>query len=389
MAKSSDWVTLDFAKEIKVPADAWADWDPVAQKFITVAEKYGDKGVTTKTKSTVVYKPELWNTTWHDGNKMTVADFVFEMITTFDFGKDKSKVYNESLKSGVDTFLEHFKGVKIVSTDPLTIETYDDTFALDAELTVTDWFPGRYYPSASTNGMIAWHDLAPALLAEQDGKLAMTTDKAQAAKIEWTSLLAGPAVEIEKTYLDKAIADKFLPYAPTMSQYVKPEEIDARYANLSKFYDAHKHFMIGTGPYFVDQVFPVEGNLTLSRYEPYLFPADQFAAFAAPKIATASVDGPTSVKAGEEASFDVTVDFNGEAYPSADIAKVSYILFDASNAVVSTGEGALTAEGMYQIVIPADVTAKLSEGASKISVVVSSKVVSIPSFVAYEFVVTK
>lgn len=33
-----DWVNLTFEDTITVPADAWVDWDPVAQKFITAGE---------------------------------------------------------------------------------------------------------------------------------------------------------------------------------------------------------------------------------------------------------------------------------------------------------------------------------------------------------------
>ena len=35
--KSLDWVTLDTADTIPVPADAWVDWDAKTQKFITAA----------------------------------------------------------------------------------------------------------------------------------------------------------------------------------------------------------------------------------------------------------------------------------------------------------------------------------------------------------------
>lgn len=388
VTKNADWVNLSFEKEIQVPADAWADWDPVAQKFITVGEKYPD-GITTKTKSVVYYRPELWQTTWHDGSPLSIGDFVMEMIMTFDPAMEKSKVYNESLASGLESWMSHFKGVKIVSTDPLTIETYDDLFALDAELTITDWYPSRYYPASSTNGMLAWHDITPALLAEENGELALTTEKAQDKKVEWTSLLAGPSLETQAKYLDQAAKDSYLPYAPTMSQYVKPEEITLRYENLKKWYDAKKHLVLGTGPYFIDQVFPVEGTLTLARYENYLFPAEDWANFSEPMIATAAVDGPTSVKAGEEASFDVSVTFKDQPYPTADIEKVSYILYNSKNEVVGQGEATNSADGLYQVVLGTDVTSKLEAGGSKLSVVVSSKVVSIPTFLDYEFVVTQ
>lgn len=383
---SEDWLTLSFEKEITVPEDAWADWDPVAQKFITVKEKFPE-GVTSKTKTVVIYRPELWDTTWHDGSKMSIADFVFHMITTFDGGKKDSKAYDASLEPGLESFLSHFKGVRITSTDPLTIETYDDQYSLDAELTLSDWYPGRYIPATSTNGMQPWHGLTPAYMAEENGELSFSTDKAGEKKIEWTSFIAGPSLEVQAKYLDQAIADKYIPFAPTMSEYLTADEAVARYENLKKFYQAHNHIFIGTGAYYVDQVFPVEGSIVLARYPEYIFPADEFAGIAEPKMIEGEVTGPLSIKAGEEATFDVAVTNNGEAYPAAEIEKVSFILFDANKEVVGKGEATLVADGQYQVVLPADLTSKLEAGGSKVLVAISSAVVSIPAFVNYEFVV--
>ena len=57
---SSDWVTVSSAPEIPVPGDAWADWDAVNQKWLTVSEVYTDTQ-TALTKSVVYYPSELWN----------------------------------------------------------------------------------------------------------------------------------------------------------------------------------------------------------------------------------------------------------------------------------------------------------------------------------------
>lgn len=386
--QDNSWVTLTTADSIPVPEDTWVDWDAANEKWITAGEKFPE-GTTAKSKSVVVYRPELWDTTWHDGSKFTIADVVFGMIMQFDGAKPESKRYDESLAPGLETFLTHFKGVRITSTDPLTIETYDDTFALDAENNPASWYPGRYYPAGSTNGMINMQSLVGALLAEENGELALSPDKSESKKVEWTSLIAGPSLEIEKKHLDEAIAEKYIPFATVMGEYITADEAVARYEALAAFYGEHGHMFIGTGPYFVDKVFPVEGTITLKRYEPYIFPASEFSIFAEPKMADVTVDGPTTVVAGEEAAFDVTVMTGDEPYAAADLDKVSYILFGADGAQVATGEAELVADGSYQVVLPADVTTGLEAGTAKISVVVTSKLVSIPTFVAYEFVVTK
>ena len=385
---SEDWLTMSTEKEIVVPEDAWVDWDAENQKFITAAEKYPD-GLKAKTKSVVYYTPELWNTTWHDGSNMSVADFVMNMIMTFDVGKPESKIYDESMAPSVETYLTHFKGVKIVSTDPLVIETYEDQYFLEASTSLTTWYPSQYVPTTSTNGMISWHALTPAILGEENGELAFSTTKATEKEVEWTSLLAGPSLDIQAKYLDQSLSEKYIPYAATLDEYITEDEAAARYENLKKWYETKKHMWIGTGPYFLDQVFPVEKTLTVSRYEGYLFPADQFSGFGEPRIATASVEGPTSVQIGTEAAFDVLVDFKDEAYPTEDIEKVAYILFDVNNEVIAQGEAENVGEGAYQVILDADLTSKMSEGGAKLSIAVTSKVVSIPAFAVIEFVVTK
>jgi peptide/nickel transport system substrate-binding protein len=380
ISKTLDWVDLKFEPEIKVPADAWADWDAANQKFITVGEKFPD-GVTAKVKTTVVYPKDLFQKVkWHDGSPLTLGDFIMGMILTFDPGKPESKIYDEAAASNLESFLSHFKGVRIVSTDPLTIETYDDYYLLDAELTVSTWWPSYAY------GQLPWHALALGIQAEADNKLAFSSDKANANQVEWTSYIGGPSLEILKGYLDQDASAGYVPYEPTLGQYVKADEAKARYANLQKWYKAHGHFWVGTGPFYLDKVFTTEKSLLLKRFADFPDTADKWARFSEPKIATVSVDGPAQVKAGDSATFDVSVTFKGEAYPAAELASVKYLLFDANNNLVAKGDATFVADGKYQVVLSADVTKGLAAGTNKLEVVVASKVVSIPSFQSVQFV---
>ncbi|MEJ5240033.1 MAG: ABC transporter substrate-binding protein [Anaerolineales bacterium] len=380
IAKTLDWVELKFEPEIKVPADAWADWDAVNQKFITVGEKFPE-GTTALVKTTVVYPKDLFQKVkWHDGSPLTLGDFIMGMILTFDPGKPESKIYDEAAASNLESFLSHFKGVRIVSTDPLTIETYDDYYLLDAELTVSTWWPEYSY------GQAPWHTLALGIQAETDNKLAFSADKAQANSVEWTSYIGGPSLEILKGYLDQSASSGYVPYEPTLGQYVTADEAKARYANLQKWYEAHGHFWVGTGPFYLDKVFTTEKSVVLKRFADFPDTADKWARFGEPKIATVSVDGPAQVKAGESATFDVAVTFKGEPYPANELASVKYLLFDANNNLVAKGDATFVSDGKYQVVLSADVTKGLTAGTNKLEVVVASNLVSIPSFQSIQFV---
>jgi peptide/nickel transport system substrate-binding protein len=388
----SDWVTLKTEKVITVPDDAWVDWDAGKQVFITAAEKAKADPKwqqTSKIKVTVIYTPDLWKTTWHDGSNLSPADFVFNMIMNFEPGKKASKIYDDSLASSVETYLTHFKGLRIVSTDPLTIETYDDQFSLDSENNVIDWYPNQFRPASSYLGMLAWHNLTPAVQAEADGKMAFSKAKSTDKKIDYTSQASGPTLAVQMGYVDQDITNKYIPFAATMSKYLQPDEAVARYNNLKAFYAAHKHIALGTGPYMVDQVFPVEQSISVVRYDKYFYPADQFSGFGEPRIMTLSVDGPTTLAAGSDTSFDISLSFKDKPYAANDVDSVSYILFNTDGSIVASGAATFVADGAYQVALSKDITAKLNAGTVKLAVAAASKVVSLPAFETAQFVVTK
>jgi peptide/nickel transport system substrate-binding protein len=374
-----------------VPADAWIDWDAATQKFITVGEKYPD-GLTSKIKTTVYYPDNLFDTIkWHDGSPISVADFVMNMIQIFDQAKPESAIYDEAAVGSTDGFQSHFRGVRVVSTDPLVIETYDDAYLLDAEAIISN---NQTYPTPTwwpqyAFGEGAWHTIGLGYLAESNNELAFSTDKAGALEVEWTSFVGGPSLEILKKYLDQAKLDSFIPYAPTLGQFVTADQAKARYENLDKFYGEHNHFWVNTGPFYLDKVFPVEGTLTLKRNPDYPDNADKWSRFSEPKIANVELDGAGQVQIGSEATFDAFITFKGEPYANADINEVKYLLFDSKGELVASGVAESSGEGQFTVTLGADVTSKLETGSNKLEVVVVSSVVSIPSFAAFEFVTTK
>jgi peptide/nickel transport system substrate-binding protein len=327
--KTLDWVTLTSADSIAVPDDAWADWDAKTQTFITAKDrlanakaavakdpKAADGGYTqtANVQMTVTFTPDLFKTKWHDGSTFSMGDILMDMILNFDTAKKDSKIYDPSIAPVLDTFMSHFKGVKIVSTDPLVITTWDDKYQLNAESNIYSWYPS--YAEGYLYGTASWSDLTPAILAEADGKMAFSLDKSGNAKIDETSLISGPTLAVQSTYLDKLVASGDVPYAPTLGKYVTTDQAKARYTALAAFFKAHGHLSIGTGPYFIDKVDTTAVSLTLKRFPDYIFPSDQFTGFSEAPIAVATVDGPTQLKAGDDAPFTVTVQLKGKPYPN-------------------------------------------------------------------------
>ncbi|MEW6404233.1 MAG: ABC transporter substrate-binding protein [Chloroflexota bacterium] len=382
---SLDWLTVEAADQIDVPADAWVDWDAAAQQFITAGEKFPE-GATANTMSVVTFPADLYETVkWHDGSPISAADFVMSFIELFDRAKPESAIYDESYAPSFEAFLASFKGARITSTDPLTVEYYSDTYAADAELNIITLWPSS---PTGLSGENSWQILAVSNLAEENGELAYTPDKADLAEIEQTSWVGGPSLAILEKYLDQAAAESYIPYEPTMSQYLTAEEAAQRYANLKQWYTDHGHFWLGTGPYYLDQVFTTEKTLVLKNNTEFPDTADRWAAFSEPRLATILLDGPGQIKAGDEATFDATVNFKDAPYAASDIAQVKYILYDASGAVVEIGEASEVAEGQYQVVLPASTTSQLPTGSVRLEVAVVPVPVAIPAFTSIDFVVT-
>ncbi len=202
------------------------------------------------------------------------------------------------------------------------------------------------------------------------------------------SWVGGPSLDILSKHLAEADSQSYIPYAPTLGQYITADEAKTRYDNLTKWYAAHRHFWVGTGPYYLDKVFTTEKTLVLKNNPDFPDLADRWASFSAPKLATASLDGPAQVKVGDSATFDATVTLkNGDPYKNADISQVKYLLYDATGAVVSTGEATAKEDGHYQVVIGPDVTSKLVAGSDKIEIAVVPIPVAIPAYASLDFVV--
>jgi len=381
--QSTEWLTVNTAPQVDVPEDAWVDWDATQQKWITAAEKFPE-GTTANVKSVVVYPSDLFDTVkWHDGSPISVGDFVMYMIETLDPGKTESPTYDESLALSINATLQSFKGYRITSTDPLTIEAYSDTYVTDAELNVTPLWPQS---PLGLSGENSWQVLAISNLADAAGELAYSSSKADASQIEQTSWVGGPSLEILNKYLDQAAAESYIPFAPTLGQYITKQEADLRYANLKKWYEDHGHFWVGTGPYYLDKVFTTEKTAVLKNFSDFPDLADRWAEFSEPKRATTVLDGPGQVKAGEEAVFDVTITFKDQPYPQSDISQVKYILYDTTGTVVSVGSATAAADGQYQVTLTAEETGKLPTGSARLEVAVAPIPVAIPSFTSLDFV---
>lgn len=384
---SSAWCTLNFVDEIEVPTDAWFDWDSDNQEVITAPA-----GTTARAKVTLNYGDVIGNVKYHDGSVMTLADWIATWPLDFERNNPDSPYYDESSAPQFEAFKQMFRGMRITSEHPLTMEIYLDYASLDAELILAQacvltqidsptWGIANFWPS------IPWHAKAIGMMAEEKGLIAFSADKADAEEIEQTNYIGGPSLAILDNMLTEADDTGYLPFADFVSDYITADEASARYANLRNWYQDHGLFWVAAGPYYLDSVDFTGHSALVKAFRDYRFKADRWAWLAAPPIPESSMDAPENVVPGLEAAFTLSLSTMGEPYANDRIDFVKHVILDSAGDVVAKGEATAGAEGQWSVTLSSTESGKMTVGTYTITTIALSKDVSIPGVLETPFTV--
>jgi peptide/nickel transport system substrate-binding protein len=384
--KTLDWVTLKTAPSIEVPKDAWADWDTEKQQFITAGERF-TQTVTSKAKIVVTFDKDMFKTKWHDGSALSLSDFVYGFIMTFERAKEKSPIYDQTTVSSFRSFMTFFKGARITQKDPLVVEVYTDQINLDAE-TMASAGANTFFPLYA-QGNSPWHTLALGYQAESNKELTYGTAKATTLKVEWMNYIAGPSLKVFEKYLNDAQTKPIIPFEKVLSQYLASGEVAARYKNAAAFYKDRGHLWIGNGPFYLYSVRPTEKILTIRKFADFTDNSNKWARFAEAKTPTVAIAGPNRVTVGQAATYTVNVTFKKDPYAMKDVDAVKFLIVDATGALALSAEAKAVKDGEWTIALTADQTNKLATGSNRLEVIVVSKLVAIPASEALQFVTIK
>lgn len=380
VTKSSDWVQLRFAPRIQVPPDAIIGWDSRAQRFITVGEKHPG-GLEALVKSTIYFDRDLFRKVqWHDGNRLSLGDILLGWILTFERGDESSPLFDRSYVPSFQSFVETFRGFRIVREDPLVAEIYSTSWTMDAELMTG---AGSFWPLYGF-GPGPWHTVALGLRAESAGRAAFTAAKATEKRVERLNYVAGPTLAILDRELEAARAENYIPFPRALGRWISAEEARQRWRLLSAWRAGRGHYWVGMGPFLLHRVSPVEKIVELRRFGRFPDPATKWLRFGEPRLAAVTVTGPRQVAAGAPATFEVRITEGDRPYPAQDLQEVKYLLFDSRQELVAQGR-ARAAGPNWQVALTADVTRRLRPGSSRLEVIVVSKVVSVPTFASVTF----
>jgi len=382
VTRTLDWVSLQFVPEIRVPGDALISWDAKAQRFITVREKH-PQGLTARTRAVVHFDRDLFEKVqWHDGSHLSMGDIMIGFILGFDRAMEASAIFDESVVPSFEQLEQTFRGFRIISENPLVAEVYSDAFTLDAEA-IASGAAGAFWPIYGF-GPAPWHTLALGIRAEAAGEAAFSEDKAAKKSVERLNYVAGPTLAILDRQLAAARAENYIPYAQALRKYITAEEARTRWTLLTHWREGRGHFWVGMGPFLVQRVSPVEKVVELRRFSRFPDASTKWVRFDEPMLAVVTVSGPSTVRSGEAAAFDVRITFKGRPYPAREIEEVKFLLFDAKSALIASGQATPAGE-TWKVVLPAQTTRQLGPGSNRLEVIAVSRVVSVPSFATLSF----
>jgi peptide/nickel transport system substrate-binding protein len=251
--ESKDWLTVKFVDRVEVPSDAWYAWDVKGRRFVTA----GEAGVkVAQNKVTVDFGDVIGSEYYHDNSTMSLADWIIWFPLYFERADNSSPLYDESWVPSFEAWRSQFVAWRIASEHPLKIEYYFNATYLDAELIAVWPISWPAYP---------WHVYAIGILAESDGKLAFSSDKADARKVEWMNYIGGPSLDVLRDELSKAIAGKYIPFKEALGKYVTESDAVERYNNLKSWFSKYGHFWVSNGPYFLAKADATAHTATLSN----------------------------------------------------------------------------------------------------------------------------
>jgi peptide/nickel transport system substrate-binding protein len=345
---------------LAVPADAVA-WNAEAHAWAAVPAG-------TRATSRVVFDyAKYFQSKWHNGSPITMADVIYSIAQGFDMAYDPAKAKIEvALAVTARPFLETYKAFRIV--DATHLEVYVNYWHFQ------DTFIASY---ASPAGLAMPWDMLAAMddLVFTQRRAAYSDTAASRFNVPWLSLVMDKDVGLVKRTLRTFIQNQSVPtaYLTVGSKVLAtPADAVARYNNDLKWADATGNLVIGNGPFTLSRYDPAAqyAELRAFRDPTYPFkPGDWW--LGDPPTLTIGAVADVSLTIGQALTVPIPVQGSGRL-------GLRFLLVDsARRAVVASGEAAAgTSAGTFVVSVPASMTAKLAAGLYELSVLAYSDAIA-------------
>ena len=344
---------------LDVPADA-VTWDAVQDTFVPV-----EAGTSAISKVIFDYS-KFFQSKWHNGQPITMADVIYSIAQGFDIALDEDKSRIEfAIAVTSQPFLETLRAIRIL--DENRLEVYADFWHFEEN------YIAEY--ASLTSLSMPWEILAAMdKLVFEDRRAAYSATAARRFSVPWINLVMDNDTRLVKRALINMRNDGEYPASVFQvgdTTLATAEEARQRYDAALEWIDEHGMAIISNGPFQLIRYDPPAqfAEIVAFRDPSYPFKPGDWYRGAPPIIQFDSVD-TAGIGIGSPATIDITLQGPGQV-------QVRYLLFDpATGEIVSTGDAVQESTIKYAVQIPSDVTVGLVPGLYHLFVIASSDQVS-------------
>ena len=322
--------------KLNLPSDA-VTWDADTGRWASVPS-----GTQATSRITFDYS-RYFQSEWHHGRPITMADVIYPIAQLFDmvYNEDKAKI-EFSIGTTSKPFTDTFRGFRIASDTEL--EIYVDYWHF-----VDDYI--AQFSSVSGVSM-PWEVLAAMddLVFEQR-KLAYSDTSAARFSVNWASLIQDGDARLVRNTLRAFAEDGFVPQDElTVGGESLASEAEAveRYGAAIDWFADKDHMVISNGPYYLETFDSAAqfAQINAFRDDGYPFkPGDLFYG-TSPTIQISGIEGG-SLEEGQEFSAVVQLEGPGQL-------AVQYIFLDpATDEIIKSGSAEAVSDSSFRVQMPA------------------------------------
>jgi peptide/nickel transport system substrate-binding protein len=331
---------------ITVPRDAYI-WDAAADKWVSAG------GATAKSVVTLDYS-KFFQSSWHHGVKISLADLLYHVATRMDLAFDEEKSTLEpAISSLLKGSLELIKGIRVLPDN--RVEVYIDYWFFEPAYIASF---AELWPTL----MVPWEVIAATdRLNYQEKKYAYGGASASARGVKWINLVLSEHANDVMSMLQTMKSEGYFPASYfTLGDRVfeTAENAQARYDAAIAWGEDHGHMWISNGPFYLDSFDSAAQTAVLKAFRDPTYPfkpGDNFF----PPITPVQVlrVGKGTVVPG--ATAQILIDAEGEG-----LLKTKYLIRDvATGQILKVGDSESVTPKRMLIKLDPDFTAKLTPGA--------------------------
>ncbi len=306
-----------------------------------------------KATSKVVFDySKYFQSKWHHGQPITMADVIYSIYQGFDIAYDDEKSRIEfAMAVTARPFLETYKGFRVL--DENRLEVYVDFWHFE-ENNIASY--------ASPAGLsMPWEVLWAMDTLVFDKRQAAFSDTAAARfQVPWISLVMSRDARLVRNTLRQLAAGNELPESVLTvggQTLASPEEAQARYQAVLDWFAEHELLVIGNGPFMLTRYDPPAQFAELQAYRDpsYPFSAGDWR-FGEPEVVQFREVNAQNLHIGGAYTLDLELTGPG-------VLGLRYLLFDpVEGSIIASGEASGAGGGQFTLNLGEGVTSGLQAG---------------------------